>query len=181
MTGRAARAYGKSEIDTIFELRRQGKTYREIAEVIDRTPKAIEVFYNSHKARTSTAPMQPRVRVRRDRVSSSETPPANSCAFTLTPPLEVVEQAGGVDRFVAEVVSRVPVPGWRVRVARGDDAQHHALITARAAAASRGAEIVVFDRERSIVAERPSHAWDRTPEELRGDAYVVIPIVFERA
>lgn len=179
MTGRA-RAYETNEIDSIFELRRQGKTYREIAEVVGRTPKAIEVFYNAHKARPSAKPMQPRVRVRPK--TSNESPASRvACAFTLTPALEVVEQAGGVDRFVAEVVTRVPVPGWRVRVARDEDAQHHALLTARAAAASRGAEIVVFDRERVIVAERPAHAWDRTPEELRGDAFVVIPIVFEPA
>lgn len=172
--------YSAVESTIIVELRESGKSYREIAKSVGRTEFAIQTFFRRQREALAKEAEKvarvPRVRTRQ-RVEAVRA----SCAFTLTPALEVVEQAGGVERFVAEVVTRVPVPGWRVRVADDEDAKHHALLTARRAAAERGAEIVVFDRERVIVAERPSHAWDRTPEELRGDAFVVIPVVLDPA
>jgi len=172
--------YGAIESTMIVGLRESGKSYREIAKSVGRTEFAIQTFFRRHREALAKEAEKvarvPRVRTR-PRVEALRA----SCAFTLTPAVEVVEQAGGVERFVAEVVTRVPVPGWRVRVVDDEDAKHHALIAVRASAAARGAEIVVFDRERVIVAERPAHAWDRTPDELRGDAFVVIPVVLDPA
>lgn len=178
--------FSEAEFVRVGELLDSGKSQREIAQILGRPRTSIQRVIKRIREvdllgrvldGVEPEPVSPPETPKQPERAPLRTAPRQAFGFTLTPSVEMVEAHGGVDLYVSEVVQRIPMPGWQISVRRGEDDRLQALMIARTAAKGRGADLVVYDRERLIVSERPAHAWDRTPEELATDAYFVIPVV----
>jgi len=171
------------DLECLRLLHEEGKTAEEMVPLLRRRGFAPSVSQVKYALRNKREPRSPLVEAepvddapaREPRYRSRRSAP-QVVVLTIPDALIEAETLTAVRALALRLAGAAPLPGYAARVAESEEDAYHALMTVRAAARARGAELVVVDRSRLLVAERPANRWDRDPAGL--DRFFVVPLRF---